>query len=307
MTAPILRSRAALRQAALSTRLLTLCGRRFRAERGRLARARNQASSLRPARRARWARAGNQASSLPPAQAPRQRLAARTPTRRKTRASSPRIPIRSPRFRTWWRRLLMRWWRRLLMWWRRLLMWWRRFLMWWHRLPIVVAPVTDVVAPVTDCLAPVSDVIAPGQDMVAGAVVPLTQLPSDLSSFMLGIAGVAPVGDGSGGIDGAGPSRSPIAAGRATCRYLGRAGGRQRNQGCNARCDYAQSSVSAVRDGTASVQWCQSDGCGVVFPACFRRTPANRFLVGAGRCRSARRRRACDPCPLSGCASDTAG
>jgi hypothetical protein len=70
----------------------------------------------------------------------------------------------------------------------------------------VVTPVTDVVTPVTNVLGPVTDVIAPGQDMltlVAGAVVPLTQLPSDLSSFMLGVAGVAPAGDGSGGIDGA--------------------------------------------------------------------------------------------------------
>ena len=143
----------------------------------------------------------------------------------------------------------------------------------------VVAPVTDVVAPVTDVLAPVSDVIAPGQDMltsVAGAVVPLTQLPSDLSSFLLGIAGVAPVGDGSGGIHGPGLSAaagasgaSPVAAGPAICRYLGRAGGRQRNQGCNARCDCARSSVSAVRDGTASAQWRHSDGCGVVFPRMF--------------------------------------
>jgi hypothetical protein len=66
-----------------------------------------------------------------------------------------------------------------------------------------VAPVTDVVAPVTNVLRPVSDVIAPGQYMptsVAGAVVPLTQPPSDLSSLLLGIAGVAPVEDGSGGI-----------------------------------------------------------------------------------------------------------
>ena len=69
---------------------------------------------------------------------------------------------------------------RLLMWWHRLLMRWRRLLMWWHRLLILPASV--------------SDIIAPGQDMVAGAVVPLTQLPSDLSSFMLGIAGVAQVG-----------------------------------------------------------------------------------------------------------------
>ena len=70
----------------------------------------------------------------------------------------------------------------------------------------VVAPVPDAVAPVTNMLAPVSDVIAPGHDIltsVAGAVIPLTQLPSDLSSFMLGVAGVAPAGDGSVGIDGA--------------------------------------------------------------------------------------------------------
>ena len=69
--------------------------------------------------------------------------------------------------------------------------------------PNVVAPVTDVVTPVTNVLAPLTDVIAPGQYMptsVAGAVVPLTQPPSDLSSFLLGIAGVAPVEDGSGGI-----------------------------------------------------------------------------------------------------------
>jgi hypothetical protein len=69
--------------------------------------------------------------------------------------------------------------------------------------PNVVAPVTDVVTPVTNALAPLTDVIAPGQYMptsVAGAVVPLTQPPSDLSSFLLGIAGVAPVEDGSGGI-----------------------------------------------------------------------------------------------------------
>ena len=73
----------------------------------------------------------------------------------------------------------------------------------------VVAPVSDVIAPVTNVVAPVSDVIAPVQDMltsVAGAVVPPTQLQSDLSSFSLGIAGVEPVGNGLGGIDGAGLS-----------------------------------------------------------------------------------------------------
>jgi hypothetical protein len=78
----------------------------------------------------------------------------------------------------------------------------------------VVAPVTDVVAsvpnlvaPVTDVLTQVSDVIAPGQYMptsVAGAVVPLTRPPSDLSSFLLGIAGVAPIEDGSGDVHGPG-------------------------------------------------------------------------------------------------------
>ena len=79
--------------------------------------------------------------------------------------------------------------------------------------PNVVAPVTNVIAPVTGVVAPVTNVIAPGQDMltsVVGAVVPLMQQPSDLSSFLLGIAGVAPVENGSGGIHGAGLS---VAAG----------------------------------------------------------------------------------------------
>jgi hypothetical protein len=80
----------------------------------------------------------------------------------------------------------------------------------------VLAPITDVVAPVTNVLTPVSDVIAPGQDMptsVTGAVVPLTQPPSDLSSFMLGIAGVAPVENGSGGIHGPGLAAAAGASG----------------------------------------------------------------------------------------------
>jgi hypothetical protein len=71
----------------------------------------------------------------------------------------------------------------------------------------VVAPVTGVVAPVAHLLTPVIDVIAPGQFMptsVVGAVVPPTQPPSDLSSFLLGIAGAAPVEEGSGLIHGAG-------------------------------------------------------------------------------------------------------
>ena len=53
-----------------------------------------------------------------------------------------------------------------------------------RRFPNVVGPVSDVSALVQDMLT-----------SVAGAVVPLTQLQSDLYSFLLGIAGVAPVSD----------------------------------------------------------------------------------------------------------------
>jgi hypothetical protein len=62
--------------------------------------------------------------------------------------------------------------------------------------PNEVAPVSEV--PVSDVVGPVSNVSALVQDMltsVAGAVVPLTQLQSDLYSFLLGIAGVAPISD----------------------------------------------------------------------------------------------------------------
>ena len=78
---------------------------------------------------------------------------------------------------------------------------WRRLPMGWRRLQ-VAAPATNGVAPATNGVAPASDVIASVQDMltsVAGAVVPLTQLQSDLSSFLLGIAGVQPVVDGLAG------------------------------------------------------------------------------------------------------------
>ena len=74
---------------------------------------------------------------------------------------------------------------------------------------VVAAPVTDAVAPVPNVVAPVSDVSALVQDMltsVAGAVVPLTQLQSDLYSFLLGIAGVPPVVGGVAGIHGPGLS-----------------------------------------------------------------------------------------------------
>ena len=67
-----------------------------------------------------------------------------------------------------------------------------------------VDAVADEVGPVSDAVAPVPDLVGPGSDVralvqtmlssVAGAV-PLTQLQSDLYSFLLGIAGVAPVSD----------------------------------------------------------------------------------------------------------------
>ena len=62
--------------------------------------------------------------------------------------------------------------------------------------PNAVAPAPHAVAPVANLVGPVSDVIASVQDMLtpdAGAVVPLTQLQSDLYSFLLCIAGMAPV------------------------------------------------------------------------------------------------------------------
>ena len=77
-----------------------------------------------------------------------------------------------------------------------------------------VAPVTDVVAPVTDVLTPVSDVIAQYMPTsVADAVVSLTQAPSDLSSFLLGIAGVAPIEDGAGDIHRPGRAAAAGASG----------------------------------------------------------------------------------------------
>ena len=78
--------------------------------------------------------------------------------------------------------------------------------------------------------------------------------------------------------------------GPATCRCLGRAGDRRGNRGCTARCDCGRSSVSGVRDGAGSARCRVFNRCGVVFPACFRRTPATRFTVGAGRWRFAGRR-----------------
>ena len=88
--------------------------------------------------------------------------------------------------------------------------------------PNAGAPVTNVGEPVTNVaavpnlVAPVSDVLASVQDTmptsVASAVVPLTQSPSELSFFLLGIAGVGPVGDGLGDVDGAGPGGAVCAS-----------------------------------------------------------------------------------------------
>ena len=79
----------------------------------------------------------------------------------------------------------------------------------------MLTPVAGAVVPLTQLQSDLysfllgSDVIALIQDMltsVAGAVVPLTQLQSDLYSFLLGIAGVQPVVAGVGGVAGAGLS-----------------------------------------------------------------------------------------------------
>ena len=167
------------------------------------------------------------------------------------------------------------------------------------------APVTDVVAPVTNVLTPVSDVIAPGQYMptsVAGAVVPLTQPPSDLSSFLLGIAGVAPVEDGSGGIHGpglaaaaggSGASPVPLVLPLAGVSGVPVAGNATRVATLDVILLGRVSALSGMAPQAPNGAFPM--GAESFFPQCFRRTPANHFTVGAGRCRSARHRRACDP------------
>ena len=70
--------------------------------------------------------------------------------------------------------------------------------------PSLAASVTNAVAPVPNLVGPVSDVNALIQDMltsVAGAVVPVTQLQSELAFFLFGITGVEPVVDAGGRID----------------------------------------------------------------------------------------------------------
>jgi hypothetical protein len=70
-------------------------------------------------------------------------------------------------------------------------------------------PVSEVVAPVPTVVASVSDDMAWAQDMltlVFGTVVSLTQLQSDLYSFLMGIAGATPALDVLSGFAGAGLS-----------------------------------------------------------------------------------------------------
>src|SRR5262249_34138094 len=66
------------------------------------------------------------------------------------------------------------------------------------------APISNVVAAVTDVIAWVQNMFA----SVFGAVVPLTPLPGDLYSFLLGLTGTVPEENGSGRIDGSGWSAS---------------------------------------------------------------------------------------------------
>jgi hypothetical protein len=83
-----------------------------------------------------------------------------------------------------------------------------------------VAPVSDPVTAVPGVLGPVSDVSALIQDMlssVVGAGVTLTQLQSDLFSFLLGIAGVQPV---VGGVGGSHHRRLSAAAGASVASRL---------------------------------------------------------------------------------------
>ena len=99
---------------------------------------------------------------------------------------------------------------------------------------------------------------------------------------------------GCGCIGGVAVAAGPVTCrylGGATCRCLGPTGDRRDNRG-NARCECARSRVSGVQDGTASARCRVPDPCRVVFPACSRRNRAIRFTVGAGRCCVARRRRA---------------
>ena len=60
--------------------------------------------------------------------------------------------------------------------------------------PNEVAPVSDPATPLSVAVAPVPSGVGPVSG-VSASVVPLAQLPSDLYSFLLDIAGVAPVSD----------------------------------------------------------------------------------------------------------------
>ena len=144
---------------------------------------------------------------------------------------------------------------------------------------------------------------------VFGAVVPLTQLQFDLYSFLLTLAGMEPVAGGLGGIDGAGQSAAADASVASQLRLVlqlagfpgvpsaGNTTGAATLGGIAASIFSAMSEVGRASSlpGMAPPPPNGAIPMGVrSFSACLRRTPASRFTVGAGRCRSARRRWACD-------------
>jgi hypothetical protein len=78
-----------------------------------------------------------------------------------------------------------------------------------------VVPPSVAEAPVPNVAGPGSNVVALVQDMVSsvvGAAVVLTQLPSDLYSFLLGVAGVQPVVGGAEAVGGRGLSVAAAAS-----------------------------------------------------------------------------------------------
>ena len=118
---------------------------------------------------------------------------------------------------------------------------------------------------------------------VAGAVVPLTQLQSELDSFLFGIAGVEPVVAAWGRIASAGlsaavhawvASQLPLLG---ICRYPGRAGGRQRNRGCTARGDCGVGFRAMTQVGRPALP----SRCPVLAQSFFRPASSELLLSGS--------------------------
>ena len=150
---------------------------------------------------------------------------------------------------------------------------------------------------------------------VSGAVVPLTQLQSELYSFLLGLAGVVPVEDGLGGIDGAGLSAAVDASVASQLRLVLLLAGVPGMPVAGNTGAATLGGIAASIFGATSEVGRASSLPGMAPPApngaipmgvrSFLRhalcdLPGSRFTGGAGRCRSARRRRACDPYPGRG-------